>query len=210
MKRSILLKKLLPIFLFFTACKKTDDSNSTIVDITVSDAVTHQPIAGALVSIRSCFLCVPDSVEIFSGTTDDNGICHVPRDKFDSASSWRSGLVMDIAKANYWSPVPKFNQTSFALDPMGWIKLRIIRSTNYPQGAQLVFYLYDPTPSAPFAYSYYQVNAAADSTVLFTGFGNQSNRIDWQLLDNNVNITKSGTWHQEVPRFDTVNAVLNY
>ena len=55
-------------------------------------------------------------------------------------------------------------------------------------------------------------NAAADSLILIKGFGGEENKIDWQVMDENSNLLKSGTTIGiPIPRLDTLkNKLLNY
>ena len=85
--------------------------------------------------------------------------------------------------------------------------MKITRGSNYPQGAQLIFLVEDASQS------YYvdaqRFNVATDSTIIVRGWGNQQNKINWQV--SNSAVLSSGMWNQQVPRLDTVkNITLNY
>lgn len=203
------MKKICLIALIlFAACKKPADPADPIrtVDILVKDAANSQPVAGAIVSLRRCadLGCYFGEVIEFQDTTDGNGILHVPPDKYSKVPAWNDAIY--VTKVNYW---PQFfsKSASVSITPYGWVSLRIIRGTDYPQGSLLkmnIFSANQPLLSA------HEFSTAADSSVVISGFGNELNKVDWQVSDN-LTVYNSGTFNQQFPRLDTAkNITLNY
>ncbi|HEX7844333.1 MAG TPA: hypothetical protein VF476_00955 [Chitinophagaceae bacterium] len=204
------MKKILFILIAFSSCKK--DSSSPTVSFQVKEAVSGAPVAGATVYLNRCANagCAFGTVTEFTGTTDDKGICKVPQDKWDKIPVWNDAIR--IYKQNYWSEI-FLKANSVTVVPAGWVRLRVIKGGSYPAGSILDIKL---TPQINLAgtalyvnESSYQFNAAADSTIRFMCFGNQTNKIDWRVISNST-VLNSGTWNQSVPRLDTVSATLNY
>ncbi len=210
------MKKLFIILLIFSSCKKNNNassSSSASVSIQVNELTTGSPVSGATVVLQRCaaFGCVFGIVQEFSGVTDNNGIVKVPQDKYDKIPFWNEATF--ITKPNYWTET--FTKaTPLSLTPMGWMSLRIIKGTNYPAGSVLTITAWRQTDPPNIAHTGYissrDFNAAADSIVLINGFGNQVNKITWQVTSG-INTLNSGTWNQSFPRMDTVrNVTLNY
>ena len=169
------------IFLFncLVSCKKNDNVTSTAtVPIQVQETTTGSPVAGASVSLRRCAAlgCVWGLVEEFSGVTDNNGICHVPKDKYDKVPFWNEAI--SVIKPGYWGEIFA-KTTSVTIAPVGWMRLHIIRSANYPSGSLLKINVWRQT--LPLYIANQEFNIAADSSVLINAFGNQLNKIDWQV-----------------------------
>lgn len=205
------MKKLLIILLLFSSCKKP---SSPSVNIQVNELITGSPVAGATVSLNRCAAagCIFGIVTEFSGVTDNSGIVWVPQDKYDNVPFWNEATY--ITKTNYW-PEIFMKATSFSLTPMGWMSLRIIKGTSYPQGSVLTITSWRLTQPPNIAHlgkiNTQEFNVAADSIVIIKGFGNQLNKITWQVVDAGRNLLNNGTWNQQVPRLDTVrNITLNY
>jgi hypothetical protein len=201
------MKKLFFILIIFSGCKKSE----TTVTIQVKEAVTGSPVAGVSVSLRRCANagCSLGIVTEYSGTTDGNGILRVPQDKWDNLPAWNDAIF--VSKPGYWTEI--FSKTnSVSIIPTGWIRVRIIRGSSYPQGSSLDIHVWpqvNPAGTALGNTSSYLFNTAADSSVLITAFGNQLNKIDWRVVSNSV-VLSNGTLNQQVPMQDTVSAVLNY
>jgi hypothetical protein len=200
------MKKILFAVLLFSSCKK-DSQN---VAIQIKETITGTPVSGASVLLQRCgdLLGCAFPVTEFSGTTDNNGICQVPQDKWDIINpTWEGAIVVN--KTGYWSEqFPK--STSIAICPIGWIRLHIISGTNYPPGSALEIEV--SRHSSPPLVSLGNFNTAADSSVLIMAFGNQMNKIDWKVWANDGTGTaaNSGTWQQQVPGRDTVHYTLSY
>src|SRR4030095_12023124 len=115
----------------FVACKKPGDSIST-VSVQVKEVSTGQPVAGATVALRRCadLGCSFGLVVEFQGTTDNNGICQVPTDKYNKVPDWNDAIL--VSKANYF--LQAFSKSvPISVPPYGSLRVRIIRGTNYPQ-----------------------------------------------------------------------------
>jgi hypothetical protein len=202
------MKKICLIALIlFVACKKSADSTSTqTVGILVKDAANSQPVSGASVLLRRCANagCAFGEVTEFQGTTDANGILHVPGENYNNVPVWNDAIY--VIKENYW---PQFfsKSTTVSITPYGWARVRIISGTNYPQGSQLkmnVFSANQPLLSA------HEFETAADSSIIISGFGNEVNRIEWQVYGNST-VLNSGVLNQQFPRLDTLQGLtLNY
>jgi len=195
------------ILIFFAACKKQGDRDTIpVLNIQVTDATTGQPVSGAAISLRRCANagCAWGSVEEFGGTTDNNGICQVPPDNYNNASNGDDAIF--VGKKNYQTQ-SFAKSTTLSIKPYGWIAVKIMRGSNYPQGAQLIF-LVETTGQSNYLEAQ-RFNASTDSTIILRGYGNQQNQINWQV--SNSAVLNSGMWNQQVPRLDTVkNITLNY
>jgi len=202
------MRKLLPILIVFSACKKSGDSNSTsTVSITVTETVSGQPVTGASVSLHRCanLGCAFGTVTEFQGTTNNSGTCNVPVANYNNVPVWNDAIF--VTKVNYW-PQTFSKSTSLSITPKGWMQIRIVKGANYPQGSKLKLNVWNQ--GQPSNVNLEEFNIASDSLIVVSGFGNQLNKIDWQVSDN-LNLFKSGTWNQQVPRLDTVrNITLNY
>ena len=191
----------------FSACKKSSNADSiSTVNIQVKDATSGQPVSGALVSLRRCANagCVWGTVEEFRGTTDNDGICQVPTANYNNVPVWNDAIY--VVKENY-QPQSFSKSTTVSIMPYGWMAVKIARGSNYPQGAQLIF-LVEETSQSNYVDAQ-RFNVATDSTIIVRGWGNQQNKINWQV--SNSAVLNSGTWNQQVPRLDTVkNITLNY
>jgi len=202
------MKKLLFIVLVLTSCKKSPPST---IDLRITETGGTAPVSNANVSLRRCanLGCAFGMVTEFSGTTNGDGICKVPQDTWNKIPDWNDAIL--VSKSGYWSEV--FSKaTSVSVIPAGWVRLHIARAANYPQGSILDFQVspqINPGGTAMGSSSSYQFHTAADSSVLIMAFGNQSNKIDWRVIAGG-NVLNNGTWNQQVPRLDTVLAVLNY
>jgi hypothetical protein len=194
------MKKLFLIFLIFTSCKK----NPETVKIHVNDAINNSPAKGVIVEIHRCTSATNPFCGLIAyntSVTGDDGTCSFTKDDFVQTAQMRG------SSANYWGRlVPK--STSLTVYPAGWVRLHILRSTNYPPESTLYFTV--QSSSLAYLYGFYQYNAAADSSILVKGFGGLLNKIDWEIKGPTSNILNSGTWNQQLPRLDTISAVLNY
>ena len=193
---------LVPVCAAIVSCKKEKPT----VQIEVTDRANNSPINGARVVVYKCgtFNCYFGTIDLFSGSTDNNGTCKVPANAYNEAAYVR------IEKANYWA-FDDAKNTSKPIIPAGWIRLHILTTKNYPPQSTLHISITSQlTNSAGSAFQVSNIfNAATDSSVLMKAFGSQSNKIEWQVYDPN-NVVIGGTWNQQVPRLDTVNANLNY
>jgi len=171
------MKKICLIALIlFVACKKPADQAGT-VDILVKDASTSEPVSGATVTLNRCANagCAFGVVTEFQGTTDTKGICHVPGANYASVPVWNDAIY--VTKTNYW-PQLFSKSTTISVTPYGWIRLRIIAGTNYPDGSRLIVNVVSTTQPL---LSAHQFNTPADSSIVSSGFGNQVNRVEWQV-----------------------------
>jgi len=195
---------LIALILFF-ACKKSADPTPT-VDILVKDAANSQPVSGASVTLRRCANagCAFGEVTEFQGTTDANGILHVPGDNYNNVPVWNDAIY--VTRGNYWSQFFS-KSTTVSITPYGWARVRIISGTTYPAGSLLkmnVFSASQPLLSA------HEFEIAADSSIIISGFGNEVNRIEWQVFGNST-VLNSGVLNQQFPRLDTLQGTtLNY
>jgi hypothetical protein len=195
---------LLLLILIIVSCKKEKPS----VQIQVIDKITNTPVSGANLVVYKCgiFNCLLGTISLFTGSTNENGVCKVPTDSYNEAVS------VNVTKSNYW-PFDGPKGTSISAIPEGWIRLHILKTANYPSQAKLNITTISST-SSPSASAYavsYSFNIAADSSVLIRAFGGQSNRMEWHVWDASSPSLNSGNWQQQVPRLDTVkNITLNY
>ena len=194
-------------FIVLAACKKSADDSTPTVDLLVKDAANSQPVSGASVLLRRCANagCAFGEVTEFQGTTDANGILHVPGKNYNNVPVWNYAIY--VTRENYWSQF--FSKlTTVSITPYGWVNVHIKRATNYPQGSILRFAVYSATQPlySPHDFS----TAAADTTVVISGFGNEVNKVDWQVFGNST-VLNSGTINQQFPRLDTLKSItLNY
>lgn len=183
-----------------SSCKKEKPT----VQVTVIDKVTNTPITNASVFAYKCgtFNCYFGRIDLFTGTSDNNGICKIPADAYNEAA------YVGVSKGDYWSTNNDDKNTTKYMLPAGWIRLHILRSANYP--AQSVLNMQMTSQSiSPYYFFTQQSSTPADSSVLIKLLGGQSNKIEWQVV-NLSSVLNSGTWTQQVPRLDTVNITLNY
>ena len=200
------MKKICIIALIlFVACKKIIEPTPT-VDILVKDAANSQPVSGASVMLRRCANagCAFGEVTEFQGTTDANGILHVPGDNYNNVPVWNDAIY--VTRENYW---PQFfsKSTTVSVTPYGWARVRIISGTSYPAGSLLKMNIF--SASLPLL-SAHEFETADDSSIIISGFGNEINRIEWQVSGNST-VLNSGVLNQKFPRLDTLQGItLNY
>jgi len=200
------MKKICIIALIlFVACKKPTETTPT-VDILVKDAANSQPVSGASVMLRRCANagCAFGEVTEFQGTTDANGILHVPGDNYNNVPVWNDAIY--VTRENYW---PQFfsKSTTVSVTPYGWARVRIISGTSYPAGSLLKMNIF--SVSLPLL-SAHEFETADDSSIIISGFGNEINRIEWQVSGNST-VLNSGVLNQQFPRLDTLQGItLNY
>ena len=202
------------IILTVYSCSK-DTPSSPSVSINVTDLMTGTRVAGATVALRRCanLGCAFGIVEEFKGQTNNDGVISVPQDKFDKIPEWNDATY--ITSTDYWPEVFKKGKT-FSITPYGWMRLTIIRGTNYPAGSRLIIMVNCQTQPANTASGGYidvnDFNTAADSSLLIKGFGNHLNKINWQVQGpGGSGVLNSGTFNQQIPKLDTIrNIVLNY
>lgn len=185
------------------ACKKETQT----MEVKVIDQVTNTPVANARVVVYKCgaFNCYLGSIDLFSGNTDNNGVCKVP------VNSYNEGAYARVEKSNYFS-FDETKSTSKSIVPAGWMRIRINSTIHYTDQSSLHFFI--TSQSVNSAGSAFQittsVNVATDSSILIKGFGGQVNKIDWQV-QGQTGIHKTGNWSQQVPRLDTAQGIiLNY
>jgi hypothetical protein len=196
------MKKLLIILLVFTSCKKDSEP---AVQIQVKDAITNTPVKGATVDLLKCqdidIFCVFGYVSFRSSVTGNDGSCSFTQKDYDKAKA------TGASKADYWG-IGNTKTTTPLIFPEGWMRLRIIRGTNYPSQSLLKISIQNVSA---IAISSTECNTAADSIILVRGFGGQLNNIDWQVVNAGGMSLNSGTWQQQIPRLDTIkNITLNY
>jgi len=200
------MKKICIIALIlFVACKKPTETTPT-VDILVKDAANSQPVSGASVMLRRCADagCAFGEVTELQGTTDANGILHVPGDNYNNVPVWNDAIY--VTRENYW---PQFfsKSTTVSVTPYGWARVRIISGTSYPAGSLLKMNIF--SVSLPLL-SAHEFETADDSSIIISGFGNEINRIEWQVSGNST-VLNSGVLNQQFPRLDTLQGItLNY
>lgn len=197
MKKSLLF--LVIFFLVFASCKK--DSGSKI-SIQVKDAITNSPVNGATVGLLRCMPSDPlcGLIAYRTNITGDDGSCSFNKDDFDQTKQTQA------SGAGYWG-VTVIKSMLMYIYPEGWMRLRIIKGTGYPSQSRLKITMNYIAASLSF---YTECNAAADSSILIRSIGGVTNKIDWQVVDPSNSLLNSGTWGQQIPRMDTVNAILNY
>jgi len=184
-----------------SSCKKEGNK----VPVTVMDKVTNTPVSNASVFAYKCgvFNCYLGRIDLFNGTTNNDGICKVPTDAYNEAP------YLGASKNDYWSTNNDDKSTTKYLLPAGWIRLHIQRSTTYP--AQSVLNIQTTSQSvSPYYFFTQNFNTPADSSLLIKLLGGQSNKIEWKVTAPNSPVLNSGTWNQQVPRLDTVRITLNY
>jgi hypothetical protein len=184
------------------SCKK----EKSTIQIQVTDKVTNSPVSAAIVVVYKCgvFNCNLGSIDLFSGVSDNNGNCRVPEGSYNEAAWVR------VTKENYWS-WDETKSTLKSMIPAGWVRMRIIKSGNYSAQAQLTISITSQSTNSSGSALFLAMTygTPSDSSILIKCFGGESNKIDWQLSDQNT--LSSGTWQQQVPRLDTIkNVMLNY
>ena len=192
------MKKLFIILLVFASCKKDTGFK---VSIQVKDAITNSPVKGATVGLHRCgpsvLLC--GLIAYRYNTTGDDGRCSFSEEDFDQTK------YTEASRAGYWRTFEPKSILMY-IYPDGWMRLRIIKGTNYPPQSRLRFTISYITA---FGYST-EYNTPADSSILVRGIGGVTHKIDWRVVNPSNNQLNSGTWDQQIPRMDTVNAILNY
>ena len=196
------MKKLLIILAVFASCKK---SSQPSVQLQVRDAITNTIVKGATVDLMKCqgidIFCTLGYVSFKNSITDNNGNCSFLQTDYDKAKAIRT------SKSDYWTSESS-KTTSPLIYPEGWIRLRIIRGTNYPSPSTLRITIQN---ALAVAISQTECNTAADSTILVRGFGGLLNKVDWQVTNATGVLNSGNSWNQQVPRLDTVkNITLNY
>ena len=215
MKKIITYSLLLSLLFSYGCSKNGNNGSAPSVSISVTDLMTGTKVGGASVSLNRCanLGCAFGRVEEFKGQTDNNGVVSVPQDKYNKIPEWNDATY--ITSPDYWPEMFK-KATNFSITPYGWMRLRIIRGTNYPAGARLIIMMNRQTQPANTAYGGYSdtndFNTAADSSLLIKGFGNHANKINWQVQGpSGSGVLNSGTWNQQIPKLDTIkNITLNY
>ena len=191
---------LLTAVLLVSSCKK---NSPPMASVQIRDAINSSLVNGASVGIHRCTTIDPlcGFIAYRSGTTGNDGTCSFNQEDFNVAQS------ITVGKNGYWYAfVPKANSILFY--PDGWLKLRVIRGTSYPAGAMLRI-VANYTPGNKM--NGIAINPVADSTILLRAYGGASNRIDWFVETfSPFTLINSGSFLQNIPRQDTVNAVLNY
>lgn len=197
------MKRFLFILLVLAACKKGGSDKGTQIHLKESKSGTA--IQGVTVKLLRCdFGCPFGGKKLFEGLTDAEGNVYVnPKDYADASGG------MSIEKPKYWSLGFTLPQTSVTMIPEGWLRIRILKTGSYPAAAKLKLTIHSE-PLSPDMLDIQEYFTAADSSILLRGYGAQLNRIDWQVSDN-ITLYNSGTFNQQVPKFDTVkNVTLNY
>lgn len=184
--------------LLVSSCKK----NATpMANVQVRDAVNSSLVNGAVVGIHRCTIYDPfcGFIAYRSSTTGNDGIGSFTQDDFNVAQS------ITVSKNGYWHAFePKTNSINFY--PDGWLRLRVVRGTSYPLGSTLRIVVNYGSKNNSI-----QVNAPADSSILFRSYGGAANRIDWFVETfSPFAQLNNGTFSQNIPRHDTVYATLNY
>lgn len=198
------MKKTLYVLMILATASSSCKKNRPSTQITVMDKVTNTPVSNASVFAYKCgiFNCNLGRIDLFNGTTDNNGICKVPTDAYNDAP------YLGASKSDYWSTNNDDKSTTKYLLPAGWIRLRILRSSNYPAQSVLNIQMTSQSVS-PYYFFTHSFSTPADSSVLLKLLGGQSNKIEWQVTSPS-SVLNSGTWNQQVPRLDTVRITLNY
>jgi hypothetical protein len=181
------------------SCKK---DNTPMAVVQVKDAINNSPVNGAVVGIHRCGLFDPlcGLIAYRSGTTGNDGTCSFTQEDFGHAQT------ITVGKNGYWFTFePKMNSVLFY--PDGWLKIRVIRGTNYPPGSTLRIQTnYVPGNKS----NGLQAPPPADSVIILRAYGGASNRIDWSVVSSSFAQLNSGSFSQDIPRQDTINFVLNY
>ena len=174
-----------------------------MASIRVNDAITSSMVSGAVVGLHRCtifeFFC--GIIPYRSNTTGNDGSCSFLQQDYDQTKS------VTVSKNGYWSVFESKN-SFINIYPDGWLRLRIIKGSNYPPDAALRLVVnYTPGNIS----NTLQVNTAADSTILLRCYGGASNKVDWFV----VKLTtfaqiSNGTFLQNIIRQDTINATLTY
>lgn len=193
------MKKIFIIVLLFCSCKKETEQKTWFE---VKDRITGTPVKGAAVSIYKCTpgdpLC--GLIAWQSALTADDGRCGF------STADYNRVTFASVIKSDYWG-ISGSRNTSVSLYPEGWIRLQVTAGTAYPSQSSLIIHAFCADPNI---YAAIEMSAPADSIVRFRCFGGQTNRVDWTLMDAGYHQLNSGTWNQQVPRLDTVAAMLSY
>ena len=193
-------KLILVIFIFVGCSKKPDDKPQT--PIKVLETVTNLPVSGADLALFTSIWGGAYGTTLFRGVTDDKGICQVPSEHYNNATS-----EMNVGKANYHNFLVQKNTTVY-ITPKGWLKLRIHQVGNYPVGTTLNLTMVSESGRSEFT----PVNAAADSLVSLLAFGNEQNKLDWQVIDPYLGLINYGTSNWvKIPKLDTLkNVTFDY
>ena len=196
------MKKLIFGLIIFAGCEI--EVKPDLTSIEVVESITNLPVSDATLSLFKCnFGCPFGANVLFTDVTDANGICKVPSENFNDIESG-----MNVVKPKYW-PFEVQKSTIVFLEPEGWVQLRIQKGGNYPVGSKLLLVMNNQSGSRPDLTEY---NVAVDSLILIKGYGNQQNKIEWQVVDGGFTLVNYGTLDGlQIPRFDTLNNVtLNY
>lgn len=187
------------IFVLTVGCKK--DSGSKVI-IQVKDAITNSPVKGATIGLHRCMPSDPfcGLIPYRTNVTGDDGSCSFSKDDFDQTKQTQA------SKAGYWG-ITVTKSILMYIYPDGWMRLRIIKGTGYPSQSRLKITMNYLAANLTF---YTENNTAADSSIMVRCIGGVTHKIDWQVVDPSNNLLNSGTWNQQIPRQDTVNATLNY
>lgn len=178
--------------------------DAVFVQVKVVEAVTNSPVSGASLTLFRCNYGCPFGPNIlFTGVTDNNGICRVSSKIYNDST-----VEMNVTKAKYW-PFEVQKNTIVSITPEGWMQLLIHKVNSYPAGSKLKLNLKNQPGSRSDLTEY---NAANDSLILVKAFGGQENKIDWQVVDPNFNLIHYGTLSGlQIPRLDMLkNSTLNY
>jgi hypothetical protein len=193
------MKKFLLLVVLFISCKKDSVVKEKTTAIKVSDSITGTPVAGADLYMWSCggFGCSFGTTTVFSGKTDNSGIVNVPSSAYNDVT-----IQLNVGKSDYL-PFEVQRSTNLLLRPKGWLRLRIVKTANYPAGSR-IFITNEFNPRDLL------VNAAADSIVVMTGGGGVLNHLLWSVIDGQGQKLGAGNGTVQLPRLDTTNVTLNY
>jgi hypothetical protein len=183
---------LLFIQIFFVCCSKKQETPS--VRIQVVEYKTNNPIAGTEVLYVSyslpctSFVCNPD---IYSTTTDKNGYCAIPESVFNNQDNL---ITIPYPPSTFYPKPPDQHSSSkiYSVSRQGQGKLHLTRINNYPNGYYIELKLKgeQSSDSELFIGRFYGLDS--DSSILFTGFGRQTNSVSWNVFNSTDSLIAKG------------------
>ena len=199
------MRKIIILLFLFSACSKGGkDDETKNTEIKVVEPISSLAVKGATVSLFQCNYGCPFGAKVlFTGPTNDNGICSVPAEHYNDVTA-----TMNVVKDKYW-PFTIQRNTLVTLEPEGWLKLKIHATRTYTPGSKLLVVIKNELATKSDLTEY---NVATDSTIMIRAYGAQKNKIEWQVVNSGFNLVSNGSLNDlQVPRFDTLrNSTLNY
>ncbi|ESU20467.1 hypothetical protein FEDK69T_29890 [Flavobacterium enshiense DK69] len=173
----------------------SDDNIGETKTIKVKEYKTNLPISGAKFTTYYCkehdfeFGGCLEEVALSTCTTNNNGACNC-------AFPERSFNRISIERNDYWSKHFQIESNNvYTLQPQAWVTINFNTETEYPATSQFFIRINGEIQSIPIS-----IQAVNNSTRVLTVFGNEENRVVWELRE---------TFNMTSPLLNSGNFTLN-